>query len=76
MTKLFRFLCLFELICKDGDDLEHVADNSEVGNVKQLRIRVDVDGDYVFGCLHTREVLNASGRSYSDVQLGRYSLAE
>src|SRR3954466_5213503 len=56
-------------------DLEQVADDAEVGQLEDRRLRVLVDGDDGLGRLHAGPVLDRAGDADRHVQLRRDGLA-
>src|SRR5690349_8149631 len=52
-----------------GDDLEHVADYTVVGDLEDRRLLVLVDGDDGLRGAHPREMLDRAGDADSDVEL-------
>src|SRR4051795_3881159 len=68
---LLRLHCLGQL----GQDLVVVADDAEVGELEDRRVRILVDRDDVLGVLHTDLVLDRAGDARREVQLRRDGLA-
>ena len=58
-----------------GYDLEQVADQTDVGNLEDRRLRILVDGDDGAGILDARQVLDRARDSDGDVELGGDDLA-
>src|SRR5205085_8323508 len=58
-----------------GDHLVHVADDAEVGDAEDRRLRVLVDGDDVLAALHADHVLRRAGDAAGDVQVRLHDLA-
>ena len=56
-------------------DLEQVADDAEVGDLEDRRLRILVDRDDRLGRLHAGPVLDGAGDAQRDVQLRRHGLA-
>src|SRR5262245_3685893 len=56
-------------------DLMKVADDAEVGEVEDRRVRILVDGDDHAGALHPDLVLDRAGDAERDVELRRHRLA-
>src|SRR5215204_661296 len=57
------------------DDLVEVADDAEVGELEDRRVRVLVDRDDVLGALHPDLVLDRAGDARGEVELRRDGLA-
>src|SRR4051794_12285611 len=52
-----------------GQDLVEIADDAEVGEFEDRRVRILVDGDYVLRGLHPDLVLDGAGDPRREVQL-------
>src|SRR5205807_7124418 len=62
-------------LCELGQDLVQVADDAEVGEFEDRRVRVLVDRDDVLRALHPDLVLDRAGDTGREVQLRRHRLA-
>src|SRR5216684_7385287 len=58
-----------------GHDLVQVADDAQIGELEDRRVRVLVDRDDVLGVLHADLVLDRAGDAGREVQLRRDGLA-
>src|SRR5262245_1872210 len=57
------------------DDLVEVADDAEVGELEDRRVRVLVDRDDRLRALHSHLVLDRAGHATGNVELRRHGLA-
>ena len=60
---------------KRGDHLKEVAHDAIVGDLEDGRVGILVDGDHALRAFHAHQMLNRSGDSNGQVELGRDSLA-
>ena len=67
---LFRTISA-DLTDQRRDDLEQVAHDAIVGNLKNWCIRILVDSDDRIRAGHARKVLDCTGNTASDIDLGR-----
>ena len=58
-----------------GENLEQVTDEAVIGDLKDRRLFILVDGDDDFAVLHAGEMLDGAGNADRDVQLRRDDLA-
>src|SRR6185369_15498764 len=65
-----RALALFQLFDQLRHDFEKIADDAEVGVLKDRRFGIFVDGDDVFGSLHAGEMLHGAGDTDGEVDVG------
>src|SRR5258707_6632748 len=68
-------LCPLQLFGQCGHDLKDVADYAVVGNFKDGRVLIFVDGDNSARALHSDHVLNGAADSERQVQFWRDGLA-
>ena len=64
-----------ELSGEGGHHLEQIPHDAVVGNIKDRRVAVCVDGHDAVGVLHSHDVLNGPGDPAGDVKPGRDGLA-
>ena len=60
---------LFQFLVQDGEDLEEIAHNTVIGDLKNGRVRVFVHGDDDLGRRHAGDVLNCARNAGGNVQL-------
>ena len=60
---------------KFGDRLKQIGDQPIVGNLKDRRLRILVDGDDHLAVFHSRQVLDRAGNSDRDIEVRRDDLA-
>src|SRR5438876_3660390 len=66
---------LADLLSEHGQDFEQIAHDSVISNVEDWRFRIFVDSDDRLRVLHADQMLNRSGNTDRDVQLGCDSLS-
>src|SRR6266550_9543128 len=66
---------LADLLSEHRKNFEQIAHDAVISNVEDWRFRIFVDSDDRPGVLHADQMLNRSGNTDRDVQLGRHSLA-
>ena len=65
----------FQLFNNGGNNLEHIADNAQIGDIKYLRMRIGIDGHNMFGGLDTGQMLDGTADTAGYIQFRGYRLA-
>ena len=65
---------LLEALEKQRNDLEQIAADAVIGNLKDGSVLVLVDSNDTFGILHTRKMLDCTGNAESDINTGTHGL--
>src|SRR5216684_7782722 len=67
--------CFFQSFCQRGHDLENIANHAIIGNLKNRRVLVFVDGHDGARAFHSHHVLDRAADAQRQVQFRRHSLA-
>lgn len=72
VISLLFFELLPKLLCKLRDNLEQIAYDAVIGDTKDGRLGILVDGDDDPGCFHANQMLDLPGDATGNIQVGAH----